>query len=150
MYGMQLARPGGVTILAVLEFLGGISSLLAGFSELQAGSYLTSLGYTGSDTIFYALGSISTVFGFIALIVGYGLFRGISWAWLLAIIFGIISIVYSIILAVEIPISAIGAAVSVVVYLLIIYYLNRPHVKQFFGRVPSQAQPSPLPPPPSQ
>src|SRR5256886_13428285 len=91
------SRPIGVTILAVLTILGGVLLLLLGivviaFSSLLVGVGLPlGFGLTGS-----VLGAIVLIFGIIWIAVGSGLLNLRPWAWWLAIIVMVLSIVGSI------------------------------------------------------
>jgi len=73
------------------------------------------------------VGGILVVAGVIALGLGYGLWTGKGWAWTLALIFSILGILGGIISLPE-------GVVSIIIDILIIYYLTRAHVKQFFGK----------------
>src|SRR5438034_7251852 len=91
------SRPIGVTILAVLTILGGVLLLLLGivvvaFSSLLVGVGLPlGFGLTGS-----VLGAIILIFGIIWIAVGSALLKLRPWAWWLAIIGMVLSIVGSI------------------------------------------------------
>ena len=86
-----------MTILAVLTILGGVLLLLLGivvvaFSSLLVGVGLPlGFGLTGS-----VLGAIVLIFGIIWVAVGSGLLNLRPWAWWLAIIVMVLSIVGSI------------------------------------------------------
>src|SRR5436309_9772328 len=89
-------RPIGVTILAVLTILGGVLLLLLGilviaFSSLLVGVGLPlGLGLTGS-----ILGAIVLILGIIWIAVGSGLLNLRPWAWWLAIVVMVVSIIGS-------------------------------------------------------
>src|SRR6266567_1197825 len=102
-------RPTGVTILGVLAILGGIALLVAGVAAIALG----------------------LVLGILYFAVGIGYFGGKGWAWTVGIIVTAISIVLDII---QIAFGAYSNAFGLVIGLLIIYYLTRPHVKVFFGK----------------
>ncbi len=140
-------RPTGVTVLGVLEILGGILLLAGGALLLALGAIVGSssfasqypnlAGYsTGTlSALFYALGIYGLVFGIIALVVGIGFFSGRGWAWTLAIVFGIIDIVITIV-EIVIGFSSPTGIFGVIIQIIIIYYLTRPHVKAYFGKGP--------------
>jgi len=110
------SRPIGVTILAVLTILGGVLLLLLGivviaFSSLLVGVGLPlGFGLTGS-----ILGAIVLIFGIIWIAVGSGLLNLRSWAWWLAIIVMVLSIIGSI----TAPIAAILPGL-ILVYLILV------------------------------
>jgi hypothetical protein len=126
---MQKQRPKGITILAILIIISGAISLFG----IVAGP----------------LGIASAVLGITYIIMGYGLYKGKSWAWtgtiisfLVGIGMGIVSTIISIyILTAEVRSSsittgiyAIGLAISFGFAPVILYYLYRPHVKTYFGK----------------
>ncbi len=102
-----------MTILAVLTILGGVLLLLLGivvvaFSSLLVGVGLPlGFGLTGS-----VLGAIVLIFGIIWIAVGSGLLNLRPWAWWLAIIVMVLSIV-----------GSIGSPISALIPGLILVYL---------------------------
>jgi hypothetical protein len=119
----KLARPLGVTIFAVIAFVGGIFGLLGGAMVL-----------TGSTPEPLWLGYIVIIFAVLGLALGFGFFKGMNWAWMTGLIIYILSIplgLYEITLG---GAGTIGGAIRVVVGIIVIYYLMRPQVKSFFGR----------------
>src|SRR5881396_3534162 len=104
------SRPIGVTILTIL---GGVLLLLLGivvvaFSSLLVGVGLPlGFGLTGS-----VLGAIILIFGIIWIAVGSGLLNLRPWAWWLAIIVMVLSIV-----------GSIGSPISAILPGLILLYL---------------------------
>ncbi len=147
-------RPTGVTILGVLAILGGIALLVAGIAliglGLVIGTYagsaftnaLSNAGYSGLASIsagtlaifLLALGAVILILGILYFAVGIGYFGGKGWAWTVGIIVTAISVVLDI---VQIGLGAVSNVFGLVIGLLIIYYLTRPHVKAFFGKGPS-------------
>jgi len=107
------SRPIGVTILAVLTILGGVLLLLlvivvVAFSSLLVGVGLPlGFGLTGS-----VLGAIILIFGIIWIAVGSGLLNLRPWAWWLAIIVMVLSIV-----------GSIGSPITAILPGLILLYL---------------------------
>ena len=117
------ARPLGVTIFAVIAFVGGIFGLLGGAMVLS-----------GSTPEPLWLGYVVIIFAVLGLALGYGFFQGRSWAWMAGLIIYILSVplgVYEISLG---GAGIIGGIIRVVVGLIVVYYLMRPQVKAFFGR----------------
>ena len=138
-------RPTGVTVVAILEVLGGISALAAanivmsifammsGAGEGVTGRVVSGFGILGG---FFAvvgglIGAILFLVGVADFFIAYGLLKGSSWAWTLCLVFAIIGIALGIIL---LPIGI----VSILADAVIAYYLTRPHVKEFFGKAASQ------------
>jgi hypothetical protein len=112
-------RPSGITIIAGLQIIGAIVAILMVIGPL-------------SDYIFFENTLINELYKIfliimvvISLIVAYGLLKGMKWAWSVTIIFQIIYI----------GINAINLNIfSLVIGLLIIYYLTRPYVKTYFEK----------------
>src|SRR6478752_3448822 len=128
-------RPFGITIISILFFIGGVFSLIGILSGIQ--------------------GVVSFAFGVVYIIVGWGLWKGKRWSWLAFIILTILGVIMSIISISFIYMSpdaiqqqlpgnnsqyslALGFAIIILIEigisLLLIYYLYRPHVKEFFGK----------------
>jgi len=148
-------RPTGVTILGILSILGGIFGLIGGFGLIALGILLGTLvasteianalaqaGYPGLGglgvgllaTVVLLFGVIVLLLGILYLAVGIGYFGGKGWSWTLGVIVSVIYIVFAL---VQIAFGNFGSIVSVLIGLLRLYYLMRPHVKAFFGKGPS-------------
>ncbi len=126
-------RPTGVTVLAILELLGGLAGLGAG--AILIGN---------SSALYSALGGLALIFGILSLVLGIGFLGGKRWAWTLGIVVGVLNIITSI---AESAIGMYGDIVGIIFPIIIIYYLMRPHVKAFFGKGPAMAagmQPPPM------
>jgi hypothetical protein len=143
-----MSRPTGVTIIAILNIIGGIIMLFGGIALVAAGSILPSLQMTdelsgvpdwliGTGAI--AMGIIVIILGIVSFIVAYGLLKGAGWAWSLTVVLSIVSIVLN---AISIATGNFGGIISIIISAIILYYLYRPHVKSFFGKgKPAAAQP---------
>ena len=133
-------RPTGVTILAVLAVIGGLMSLFfGGFTALlgpavggelakEAGeSYGTEFG-----GLMMAMGIAFVVLGLLQLFTAYGLFTLKGWAWLLAVVMQVLSLVLN---GIQIFRGQVGGAVvAALIAGGLLDYLFRPHVKRAFGR----------------
>jgi hypothetical protein len=146
-------RPTGVTILGVLAILGGIAGLIGGVALISLGlligtllasqiaNQLTLAGYPGLagleagliGTIIIVIGVVALLMGILYLAVGIGFFGGKGWAWTLGMIVSVIGVVLAI---AQIAFGNVGSVVSLIIGVLILYYLMRPHVKAFFGKGP--------------
>lgn len=145
---MAKKRPTGITSLAILEFVFGIFRIGLGLlpmvgallapdlvSRAAKASGLAS-GVSHAPGLGFTLGLVAEVVivGLFAIIVAYSLWTGKSWGWLAAMILNIIGIIETIIsiplLGQPIYIHIIGILISLVV----IYYLTRPHVRAFFRK----------------
>lgn len=104
-------RPLGVTILALLQIIGGVLSLLAG-------SVLFLIPFFG-----WILGGIIVILALLDLVIGWGLWAMKSWAWMAAIILNIISLIMAI------PTTD---YISIIISLIIILYLQQGDIKSRF------------------
>jgi uncharacterized membrane protein (DUF2068 family) len=163
-------RPTGVTILGVLfviagafTLLGGIATLVAipfvanvnpnviGNNELQLNgqqplltpSEQTAALAQGSGSILTVLGAVLIPLGIASLVVAYGLFKGKSWAWLVAVVLSTIGVVVNVISLVTANMGAItGALVGIAINAIVLYYLSRRNVRQYFGKVATPTETS--------
>lgn len=147
-------RPIGVTIIAILIIIGGISLLIGGISLIGLGALLSmssediiqSNGISTDMAQLASLGMIPLVLGVVMLILGiaylivsYGLIKGKGWAWVITIIVTIIGLIIQIISAIiagsitsSILYGLASHIVGIIISGIIIYYMFRPHVKAFF------------------
>ena len=115
-YGASTERPLGVTILAILQILGGLLMLVAGALASLAGIFII---------LFVAVGVAMLILGLLGVVVGFGLWGLKSWAWTWAMIVNILSIIFGL--------FNFGANfVSIVISLIIVIYLNQPDIKSRF------------------
>ena len=149
---MEKNRPSGVTIVAVLAIVSGIilivgavftiylvpsiitSQLASNMSDLTSTNQLSpELGPTLTGTIInivYIVSSAAIALGIAWFGLAWALFTSKSKTWLLTVILAIITLVFSII--------SIGNIVNITTFIIsgvILYYMYRPQVKSYFGRV---------------
>lgn len=142
---LEKKRPTGVMVIAILQTLVGLGSVGFGFilaaTYAFLGSRIGSVGASGSGGVSFSggllggflivagiiIGGILVLIGIVDLIIAYGLFKGSGWAWMLCLIFAVISIVFGIL---TFPVGII----TIIFNALIIYYLTRLNVKEFFGK----------------
>ena len=110
----QKHRPLGVTIIAILNVIVGIVAISVGIPALIV-----------------VVGIVLIAIGIANLVMGYGLWKGKSWAWTITLILSAIGIISS---AVSIAERHTEAIAGLILYVVIIYYLYRPNVKAFFGK----------------
>ena len=139
-------RPTGLTVLAVLFIIAGAFTLLAGITTLEtaiaqaSGPILTEL-----EVLFIPLGiEILCIASFV---VALGLFTGRSWwVWLVAVVLSTIGLVVNLV-SLVIPnmftIAVAGALVGIAINAIILYYLSRRNVRQYFGNNKAVARESP-------
>ena len=124
------SRPMGIVILAVLEALVGIYHLATGFGDLFVAATIRSFLYFGIPSssmvmIPRILGTVLIIIGLASLVIAWGLWTGKPWARLAALVFVILSIIANLVAY---------HLVGIVIDAIIIYYLTRPGVKQFFTK----------------
>ncbi len=131
---MSVERPTGVTILAILSFLGGILFLLGGFGMMAASAYVESMKTVQGipagflSPFFGILALVSIALGILYFILGWGLWTGKGWAWVLGVVLSVIGIIMGIL-----SIKG-GGILTIIINAIILYYLYRPHVKEFFSK----------------
>jgi hypothetical protein len=142
-----------VTIIAILNIIGGIIMLLIGLGLAIAGAIIPFVpqsefqqqqqnlttgdidlsqvppSFLGGGIL--AIGGILIATGILSFVVAYGLLKGRRWAWTLTVILSIISIVLA---AISIAAGSIPSIISIIISGIILYYLYRPHVKAYFGK----------------
>ena len=139
-------RPTGLTVLAVLFIIAGSLTLLGGITTLETaigqanGPILTDL-----EVLFIPLGiEILCIASFV---VALGLFTGRSWwVWLVAVVLsaiGLIVNVVSLVIPNMFTIAVAGALVGIAINAIILYYLSRRNVRQYFGNNKAVARESP-------
>ena len=142
-------RPTGITILAVLQIIFGVLFLLGAVGMFLIASIADvadledAIGEDAPDWIvdnfalaFGVLGVVFLIIGIVGLVLGYGYLKGIGWAWTVGIIFAVLGIIGDIIEPMVDRTADVLASsiIGIIIALLIIYYLTRPHVKTFFGK----------------
>ncbi len=116
-----MARPFGVTILAVLAILAAIPLLIVGSSTLIVAAIV---GLTPEEVqLIQALGAVSIVLGILYLVGGVGLLRLAVWGWWVAILASLISLASTITQAVINPGAFLGTIFGLVLALFILGYL---------------------------
>jgi len=136
-------RPTGITILGILLVIAGAFTQLGGIIAFEtafaqgSGSILTVLG-----TSFIPLAiEILCIASFV---VAYGLFTGKSWAWLAAVALSTVGLVVNIIsLVIPNMFTIAGALVGIAINAIVLYYLSRGNVRQYFGNKAAARESSP-------
>jgi hypothetical protein len=129
-------RPTGLTILAMLFLIAGACTLLAGITTLEtaltqaSGPILTEL-----ELLVIPVGIEILCIG--SFVVALGLFTVKNWwVWLAAVVLSAIGLVVNVV-SLVIPnmftIVAAGAIVGIVINAIVLYYLSRRNVRQYFG-----------------
>jgi hypothetical protein len=156
---LETKRPVGVTIIAILAIIGGILLLFGGIAFVALAPILSqisvndnnnglnssfSLNINGTDVtvpknalflfggFMGIIGGMLIVIGIAGFVVAWGLLSGKGWAWIVTIIVAIISIILNLIVVIA---GGLESIIGLIIYGIIIYYLYRPSVKSYFGRV---------------
>jgi hypothetical protein len=137
-------RPIGLTIMAVLFIIAGAFTLLGGITTLEAalaqasGPILTDL-----EALFITLGvEILCIASFV---VALSLFTVKSWwVWLVAVVLSTIGLVVNLVsLVMPNMFTMAGAVVGIAINAIILYYLSRRNVRQYFGNKASARESPP-------
>jgi hypothetical protein len=127
------ARPTGLTVLAVLAAIGGVLGILAGLALVGLGGFAAAS--TGSAA-FFGLGAVAGIIvlalGIANLAFAYGAWTLKPWAWPLGVALQVLSLVWSGLAALQGDIG--GQIISIVIALIILYYLFQSNIKALFGR----------------
>lgn len=148
---MLKSRPEAVTIAFLLAIINGIILLVVGLiaiysvpstitSEFDTISNLTDTNELNQETrsmlmstiinVVYAVAFVSVTLGLAWFGLAWGLFTSKIWAWLITVILAIITLLFSIL--------SIGSIVNITTLIIsgvLLYYMYRPQVKSYFGRV---------------
>jgi len=123
-------RPTGVTVLSVLWFIGAVLLVLFGVLLIAGGSAINA--FYGNQlaaqelALFAGIGVVFLVFGLAAALEGWGLWTGRSWAWWVQVVLSALGVLSILSFTAD---SILNAAISA----LILWYLFKPYVKEFFG-----------------
>jgi hypothetical protein len=165
-----MSRPLGVTIIAILQIIGGAFMLIFGIGLITLGAFLPTLppsAFNQTDIqgnmtaaqipmppsadspmavqsflsgLGIAFGAVLVAIAIVSFVVAYGLLKGKGWAWTVSIILSIISIVWNAITLVTA--ANYGGIISIIISGIILYYLFRPHVKAYFGKGVGPSRPA--------
>jgi lysylphosphatidylglycerol synthetase-like protein (DUF2156 family) len=138
-------RPLGITVLAIVTGLGGVLSLLLGGLALSMADQLAQLivEYAPELTsappdllagVIDAFAVVLALVGVVSLLNSFGLWKGKRWAWALSMVLAILGALSGLF---ALPSGALGLIVNA----LIIYYLTRAHVRDYFRR-PEEMEPT--------
>ena len=143
----QVSRPVGITILAILQLIAGIFSLIAAIGMGAISTMGGMQGMTGMTGMYgthgmpsfgpmaVAFGGFLAVFFAIlavfAFVISGALFSGKRWGRTLVIIISIIDLIIG---GVSVGGGDAGGIVGMILNLVILYYMWRPHVIAYFHR----------------
>jgi hypothetical protein len=148
---MQQSRPEAIMIVFILAIINGIILLVVGIlalysvpsiisSEFDTISNRTDANELNPESrsmlmstilnVVYVVAIISVALGLAWFGLAWGLFTNKIWAWLITVILSIITLVFSIF-----SIVTIVNITTLIISGVVLYYMYRPHVKSYFGRV---------------
>ncbi len=131
-------RPRGIVILAILQVLASLALLLVGLAVMAAGGLVVSPDLL-PGTSALALGATLILLGLISFVIAGGLWSLKPWARTLGIIFAIGALVAGI---ASMATGNYDDVVSVIIDLLLLWYLTRPGVKAAFTPAPGSGAPA--------
>jgi hypothetical protein len=121
------SRPLGVTIIAILQILSGLFNLSVGiFSGTLAAIF--GVDVLPATVLLGLIGGGLIIHGVSQLVTAWGVLKGKSWAWKLTLVLIIIGIILA-----AIREDVFAVIVNVTWGVIFVYYLFRPHVKDYFG-----------------
>ena len=130
MAGGTGARPMGITVIAILAFIGGIFLVFAGLAALGFGALFAAA--TGLGGLLIPFGIVSLTLGVANLALGYGFWTLVAWAWRLGVILALVDVVWSL---VNVPFG--GGLTNLIFTIAVsaawLYYLNWPEIRRAFG-----------------
>ena len=115
-------RPFLVTLIGILFVLAGLFFLATG-AMMYLDVAIDALPSTGVGE------TVSIVYGIILIIVAAGFLRGWSIMWYLGVLFGVISLLLT---AASVVMGTFSNIITVIVVLIILFYLFKRNVKDFF------------------
>ncbi len=133
-----MKRPVGVTIIAVIAIVYGVFSLLLALLALLGEALLASgVGHVQYEPGTLAYATITdAALGILYLVFGIGVFALKRWAWTTGVVALVLDVVRQIIGVVIHGFSAsnaVGFIITIVVALVVLWYLFRPNVRAAFG-----------------
>lgn len=130
-------RPLGVTILSILNAVGGMIFIFAGLSVFIYGDFYVKIVMSQLPhrmlispyelmLMMKYIAVMSIVGGILGIVIGFGLWIGATWAWWMYMVILILNLISAIL---TLPRSILGLAIILVV----MYYMTRPHVREYFN-----------------
>ena len=129
-----VARPGGVTLVAVLTWIVGLLDVLAGTILLFQTSVAATVEEFGGASQLIASAIFQILVGVVIIAIAGGLLRGSPSARIVVTVFQVLSIMGGVFLAIAYPPGAIGAYIGIAISLVIIFLLWTGRANAFFRR----------------
>lgn len=122
-------RPVGVTILTILEVVSGILRIVGGAFLLDIAEMI--VFRVGLEAILMILSLIFMIIGFVQFVMAYGLWTAQGWAWTWTLILTIIGAIFAV---VNMTRGHIWGLITLILDLVVLFYLSTPKVRSFFGK----------------
>ncbi len=130
-------RPLGVTILSILNAVGGLVFIFAGLSVFVYGDVYVKIlmsqfphrmlmSHHEFLVMIRYIAITSIIGGILGIVIGFGLWIGATWAWWIYMVILALNLISTIFM---LPRSILG----LVIVLIVIYYMTRPHVRKYFN-----------------
>lgn len=125
-------RPLGVVILTVFQIIGGLGDVFIGILLLYLG--LPGGGLSADASLL--LGILALGLGTLSFVLAFGLWTGRAWAWTLGVVGATIGLVLGVLGIIVWGIRALSVSylIPIVLYGMILAYLNTNGVRAFFGQ----------------
>ena len=142
-----MGRPVGVTILAILDFLGGLFCLLGGIGMIAGGGFMATIlsqqgqGGAGGAGFLAGLGAVAGVVFFVLaaidFLLGWGMWKLKNWARMITVVFAAIGAVLQLIGLVGLlahfnVFAFVWTLFVLAIEVLIVWYLLKADVKAAF------------------
>jgi hypothetical protein len=132
-------KPKGILILAIVMFFAAFMGFIVFISTFVNGTPLDVI-WTLNNSIPQdfknsLLGKILGIFvlmiGIIVLSAGWGLLKGLKWAWWITVIIFVLNGIGDVL---RVVLGGFEGIAGILIALIILYYLTRPDVKAFFNK----------------
>ncbi len=127
-----MQRPAGIAIMAGLLIVVSILNFFGGFAYLGLSNVTPATGVAAMVPP-SALGWSHIVIGAIGLVLGWGLWALKGWAWLLSVVLIGLNVIIHVFGA-FMPGMLVGSVGTLIIDVIILWYLFRPQIKTAFGR----------------
>ena len=138
----SVQRPFGVTLLAVLHVIQALVVFLVGVVVVAVGELVSRRLFGVPHLlrgILWVIGAVLIILRLLYLVLAYGLWTGKGWAWWISLLLAGLGVLGSLLSLLR---GGLIAIITLLLDILIIYYLTRPNVKTFFGESTPKSAPS--------
>ena len=119
----SVARPVGVTVVAVLAWISGLLDIIGGTLLLFQTSVASTVEQFGGASQLIASALLEILIGVVVVVVAIGLLRGNAASRIVITIFQILSIIASVFFAIAYPAGAIGEYFSIAIAAIVLILL---------------------------